>query len=49
VLGVKDFASANKDLYKKIVYDQKRDKILEDYYSELRSKASVVINKQYLQ
>ncbi|GAB4011036.1 MAG: peptidylprolyl isomerase [Bdellovibrio sp.] len=49
VLGVKDFNSINKELYKKIVYDQKRDKILDEYFSELRSKATIAINKQYLE
>lgn len=49
VLGVKDYDSANKELYKKIVYDQKRDKILDEYYSELRSKATIAINKQFLE
>lgn len=46
VLGVKDFAQINKDLYKKIIYDMKRDKILNAYFEQQRNKAKVSINKK---
>jgi len=36
------------DLYKKIVYDLKRDKKLSDYFSDLRKNAKISINKKYL-
>jgi parvulin-like peptidyl-prolyl isomerase len=49
VLAKKDFASINTALYKKIVYDIKRDKILEEYFAELRRGASISINKQVLE
>jgi peptidyl-prolyl cis-trans isomerase C len=48
VLGVKEFKEVDPALYKKIVYDQKRDKILEDYFAELRKTAQVQINKEFL-
>lgn len=48
VLAVKDFASINVPLYKKIVYDKKRDAILEKYFSELRKDASVKVEKKFL-
>lgn len=48
VLGVKDFKDVDPALYKKIVYDQKRDKILEEYFAELRKGATVKINKEFL-
>ena len=48
VLAVKKLAQINKDLYKKIIYDIKRDKILADYFLELRNKAKISINKDLL-
>jgi peptidyl-prolyl cis-trans isomerase C len=48
VLGVKEFKEVDPALYKKIVYDQKRDRILEDYFAELRKTAQVKINKEFL-
>lgn len=48
VLAKKEFASINTALYKKIVYDIKRDKILEDYFAELRKGANININKEVL-
>ncbi|MBC7712090.1 MAG: peptidylprolyl isomerase [Rhizobacter sp.] len=48
VLGVKDWKDVDPALYKKIVYDQKRDKILEEYFADLRKSAQVKINKEYL-
>ncbi|MBC7427701.1 MAG: peptidylprolyl isomerase [Bacteriovorax sp.] len=48
VLGVKDWKEVDPALYKKIVYDQKRDKILEEYFADLRKSAQVKINKEFL-
>lgn len=48
VLGVKTFDQIDKNVYKKIIYDQKRDQIIEDYYVSLRKGAKVNINKQML-
>lgn len=48
VLAKKDFASVNTALYKKIVYDIKRDKILDEYFAELRRNANVSINQEAL-
>ena len=48
ILAVKDAASINESLYKKMVYDQKRDQILDDYFSGLRKNAKVKINKGVL-
>ncbi len=48
ILAVKDIKSINTALYKKVVYDQKRDKILEDYFSGMRKSAKIDINKKVL-
>jgi peptidyl-prolyl cis-trans isomerase C len=48
VMGVKSVKSINNALYKKIVYDKKRDAILDTYFRELRAKAKVKISKQFL-
>lgn len=48
VLGSKEWKEADPALYKKIVYDQKRDRILEDYFADLRKSAQVKINKEFL-
>lgn len=48
VLAKKDFKSINTTLYKKIVYDKKRDKILEEYFADLRKSATIKINKEAL-
>lgn len=44
VLGVKDYEQIEKNYYKKIVYDMKRDKIINDYYQKLRKSAKIKIN-----
>lgn len=49
ILAIKNFEHINKGLYKKIVYDQKRDAILEQYYNSLRKSASVKINVEHLE
>ena len=48
VTGIKDFDKINKDLYKKIIYDIKRDAILNAYFKGLRKNAKVNINKNTL-
>ncbi|MFP5458506.1 MAG: peptidylprolyl isomerase [Bacteriovoracia bacterium] len=48
VLGVKDFAQIDKNLYKKIIYDQKRDAILANYFKALQKSADIKINKNQL-
>lgn len=48
VLGVREWKDADPALYKKIVYDQKRDKILEEYFAESRKTAQIKINKENL-
>ncbi len=48
ILGVRQFKEINKNVYKKIVYDQKRDEIIEQYYKELRQSAKININKNLL-
>lgn len=47
VTGVKDFKDIDVGLYKKIVYDQKRDAIINQYLAKLRQAAKIKINKQY--
>lgn len=48
VTGIKDYSKINKGLYKKIIFDQKRDKILESYYAKLRKEIKVNLNKENL-
>ncbi|OFZ14236.1 MAG: hypothetical protein A2X86_05135 [Bdellovibrionales bacterium GWA2_49_15] len=48
VLSVRDFKEINIPLYKKIVYDVKRDEILNDYFATLRKGANIKIDKKYL-
>ena len=43
-----DFKNINMPLYKKIVYDTKRDKIIEDYFANMRKKAKITINEKLL-
>lgn len=48
VLGVKEWKDVDPAIYKKALYDKKRDKILEDYFAELRKSAKITINKEFL-
>jgi parvulin-like peptidyl-prolyl isomerase len=48
ILGVKDYSDIDMTLYKKIVYDQKRDKIIDEYFRNIRSTAQIKINKETL-
>ncbi|MBD66953.1 MAG: hypothetical protein CME62_17250 [Halobacteriovoraceae bacterium] len=48
ITGKKEYKQIDQDLYKKIVYDIKRDEILENYFDKLRAKANVKINKKDL-
>ncbi|TDP53946.1 peptidyl-prolyl cis-trans isomerase C [Bacteriovorax stolpii] len=48
VLGVKEWKEVDPALYKKIVYDQKRDKILEEYFADARKGAKITVNKEWL-
>jgi peptidyl-prolyl cis-trans isomerase C len=48
VMAVNEWKDVDPALYKKIVYDQKRDKILDAYFSDLRKSAQVKINKDLL-
>lgn len=48
VLGIREWKDVDPALYKKIVYDQKRDKILDAYFAELRKTAQIKINKELL-
>ncbi len=49
ILAVKDIKSINTALYKKVVYDQKRDKLLENYFSGMRKNAKISVNKKLLE
>lgn len=43
ILGVKTYEQIDKNMYKKIIYDQKRDKMIDDYFAGLRKKSKVKI------
>lgn len=47
ILDVKKLEQINKNLYKKIIYDIKRDKIIDDYHAKLKSKAKVKIFENF--
>lgn len=49
IMGVKDFKNINMPLYKKIVYDIERDKIIQKYYKDLRKNAKIKILDKSLQ
>lgn len=49
ILGVKSQDQINTEMYKKLIYDIKRDKILEEYFSKLRNTAKISIDKRHLQ
>ena len=46
VLAVKDLKDIDTSIYKKIIYDQKRDRIIEDYFSQMRKEAKITINEK---
>ncbi len=46
VTGRKKYVQIDKNLYKKILYDDKRDAILKSYFSKKRKSAKVKINKK---
>lgn len=48
VLGVHEWKEVDPAIYKKIVYDQKRDKMLDEYFAEGRKSAQISIKKEYL-
>lgn len=43
VLGVKSFNQIDKDLYKKIIYDKKRDAMIENYFAQLQKGADIKV------
>lgn len=48
ILGVKSFDQIDKNLYKKIIYDNKRDAIIESYYKNLAKGADIKTNSNLL-
>jgi parvulin-like peptidyl-prolyl isomerase len=48
VMAVRDFKDIDKNLYKKIVYDMKRDEMIANYFASLRKNATVKINQNLL-
>jgi peptidyl-prolyl cis-trans isomerase C len=48
VLGKKTYAQITKELYKKIIYDKKRDEIFDKYYAKERSKAKIKVYSKNL-
>jgi parvulin-like peptidyl-prolyl isomerase len=45
ILGVKSFDQIDKNLYKKIIYDRKRDALIENYFKGLSKGADIKINE----
>lgn len=48
ILGVKSFDQIDKNLYKKIIYDKKRDALIEDYFKNLAKGADIKTNPNTL-
>lgn len=48
VLGVKTFDQIDKNLYKKIIYDKKRDAMIENYFQSLAKGADIKTNPNLL-
>ncbi|MGE3608868.1 MAG: peptidylprolyl isomerase [Bacteriovoracaceae bacterium] len=48
VLGVKSYDQIDKNLYKKIIYDKKRDELIENYFKGLSKGADIKINQSLL-
>lgn len=48
VLGVKTFDQIDKNLYKKIIYDIKRDAIIENYFKNMAKGAAIKTNPELL-
>ena len=46
VTGEKEYKQIDQNLYKKILYDDKKDKILKDYFAKKRASAKLKINKK---
>lgn len=45
VTDIKDCKEVEKNMYKKIIYDTKRDKIIEDYFTKLRAESKIKLYK----
>lgn len=48
ILGVKTFDQIDKNLYKKIIYDKKRDALIENYFKNLAKGANIKTNPKLL-
>ena len=44
ILSVKSIDQIDKNLYKKIIYDKKRDAMIEDYFKNLAKGADIKVN-----
>ena len=49
VLAEKKFENINKALYSKLVYDSKRDQVIQKYFQKMRSNASIEVKTKKLQ
>ncbi|MCB9060524.1 MAG: peptidylprolyl isomerase [Halobacteriovoraceae bacterium] len=49
VIALRSEDEIDMSLYKKIIFDQKRDTLLNEYFKELRKGASIKIEKKYLE
>lgn len=48
ILGVKSFDQIDKNLYKKIIYDKKRDAMIENYFKDMAKGAAIKTNPNLL-
>jgi len=47
-MGKLKYNAVDKNLYRKIVYDQKRDELISNYFDSLKKNATIKIEKKYL-
>ena len=47
VIAVRKFADINKNVYRKIVYDTKRDAIMQNHFEKMRKRANITLNVKF--
>lgn len=48
ITGIKELKDMNKNVYKKIIYDQKRDAVVNAYFEGLKTGSKISVNKELL-
>ena len=48
ILAVKEYKDIDEAMYKKIIFDQKRDNLIDDYFADMRKSANIKIDQKQL-